>query len=128
MSFGWLVQPKVYAALNGVISCDVYDIAPQVSDFPYVVIGDELAVENGTDTTVNNLVNFTIHVWTREDSSKRAKEIQGEVFDALHLLRFTEANYLFTENYFVSSQAPFVDADGVTRHGVQEFKLTVERV
>ena len=93
MSFEWVVQEKIFAALDGVISAPVYDIAPQKSAFPYVTIG----------------------------------QIQGEVFDALHLIRFSETGYLFTENYFLTSQT-FFDVDGITRHGVQEFKLTIERV
>ena len=127
MSFEWVVQEKIFAALDGVISVPVYDIAPQKTSFPYVTIGEALASENGTDTTINQLVSFTINVWSDEDSSKQTKQIQGEVFDALHLIRFSETGYLFTENYFLTSQT-FFDVDGITRHGVQEFKLTIERV
>ena len=128
MSFGWVVQPKIFAALNGVISCPVYDVAPQNSNYPYVIIGDEISNENVTDTTINNQVVFSVHVWSQKDSSKEAKHIQGEIYDALHLTRFVDVDYAFTETYFVNSQAPFIDSDGVTRHGVQEFKLTIEKV
>lgn len=127
MSFEWIVQTKTYEALNGVISCPVYDIAPENTSYPYVTIGDALASNNDTDTTINQMVSCTVNVFSREDSSKETKLIQGEVFDALHWIRFSESGYIFTENIALTSQT-FYDADGITRRGVQEFKLTIERL
>lgn len=127
MSFEWLVQTKTFEALNGVISCPVYDTAPENSEYPYVTIGDALATNNDTDTTINQLVSCTVQVFSRQDSSKETKQIQGEVFDALHWVRFSESGYIFTENIMLTSQT-FKDTDSITRRGVQEFKLTIERV
>lgn len=127
MSFEVIVQQKLFDALNGVISCPVYDTAPENTTFPYVTIGDALATNNDTDTTINQLVSCTVQVYSRQDSSKETKLIQSEVFDALHWVRFSESGYIFTENIMLTSQT-FKDADAITRRGVQEFKLTIERV
>ena len=127
MSFEWTVQTQIFSALDGVVSCPVYDTAPQDSSFPYITIGEAITQENGTQTTINQHVNYTINVWSRKDSSKETKVLQGEVFDALHLTKFSASGYSFTENICLSSQ-DFKDTDAVTRHGVQEFKLTIERV
>lgn len=128
MSFEVIVQEKLFEALNGVISCPVYDTAPEGSDYPYCTIGDALATNNDTDTTINQIVSCTVLVFSQDDvSSKEVKQIQGEVFDALHWVRFSESGYIFTENIMLTSQT-FKDADGITRRGVQEFKLTIERV
>lgn len=127
MSFELIVQQKVFAALNGNLSCEVYDTAPENSPYPFVTIGEAIANEWDTDNEIGQDVNYTINVWTREDSSKQAKTIQGEVYNILHLNRFLESGYHFTENYFLSSNI-FKDTDSITRNGVQEFKLTIEKV
>lgn len=127
MNFEYLVQKSVYEALNGNISVPVYDIAPEKTPYPYVTIGEDLSVENGTDTTTNDLVSFTINTWSRSDSSKEIKLLMGEIKQILHLMRFTEPDVLFTANYFKTSQV-FYDTDGITRHGVQEFNLTIEEL
>lgn len=128
MSFPWVVQTAIYSALNNSVSCQVYDVAPQNSDFPYITIGQATAIVNDTDTTVSQQFEYTIHVWTEgNESSKECKLLQGEVFDALYLIKFSETGYKFTKNTFLNSDS-FVDSDGVTRHGIQDFKLTIERV
>ena len=125
MSFENVVQSNIFTALDAALSIPVYDVAPQDSSFPYVTIGESLLSDNDTDTTINNLVSYTINVWSREYGFKETKTIQGEVKDALHLVTFSETGFSFTENYFLSSQS-FTDQDGITRHGVQEFKLTIQ--
>ena len=125
MSFDLITQKKIYEALNGVISCPVYDNAPQGSSFPYVTIGEANLTDNDTDSTQNVYISYVIHVWSRADGRKEIKTIMGEIYNALHLTKFTESGYSFTENYFLSSDS-FVETDGKTRHGVQTFKLTME--
>jgi hypothetical protein len=125
VSFDLITQKKIYEALNGVISCPVYDNAPQGSGFPYVTIGEANLTDNDTDSTQNVYISYVIHVWSRSDGRKEIKTIMGEIYSALHLTKFSESGYSFTENYFLSSDS-FVDSDGKTRHGVQTFKLTME--
>ena len=125
MSFDLITQKKIYEALNGVISCPVYDNAPQGSSFPYVTIGEANLTDNDTDSTQNVYISYVIHVWSRADGRKEIKTIMGEIYNALHLTKFSESGYSFTENYFLSSDS-FVETDGKTRHGVQTFKLTME--
>ena len=91
MSFETVVQTKIYEALNGVISCPVYDRAPQEGEFPYATIGESIHVDNDSDGIVGNLVNYTINLWSRKRSRLELKTLQGEVFDALHLTEFSEA-------------------------------------
>jgi hypothetical protein len=125
MSFDLITQKKIYEALSGVISCPVYDNAPQGSAFPYVTIGEANLTDNDTDSTQNVYISYVIHVWSRADGRKEIKTIMGEIYNALHLTKFSESGYSFTENYFLSSDS-FVETDGKTRHGVQTFKLTME--
>ena len=125
MSFDLITQKKIYEALNGVISCPVYDNAPQGASFPYVTIGEANLTDNDTDSTQNVYISYVIHVWSQADGRKEIKTIMGEIYSALHLTKFSESGYSFTENYFLSSDS-FVETDGKTRHGTQTFKLTME--
>ena len=127
MSFDLVTQKKIYEALNGVVSCSVYDNAPQGASFPYVTIGEANLLDDDTDTEQGVLISYVIHTWSRSDGYKEIKTIMGEIYNALHLTKFSESGYSFTENYFLSSD-PFVETDGKTRHGVQNFKLTMEIV
>ena len=58
MSFEWVVQTNTFAALDGVVSVPVYSVAPQDASLPYITIGDASAVENGTQTTINQRVSL----------------------------------------------------------------------
>ena len=127
MSFDLVTQKKIYEALNGVISCPVYDNAPQGASFPYVTIGEANLLDDDTDTEQGVLISYVIHTWSQADGRKETKTIMGEIYNALHLTKFSESGYSFTENYFLSSDS-FVETDGKTRHGVQNFKLTMEIV
>ena len=127
MSFDLITQKKIYEALNGVISCPVYDNAPQGVSFPYVTIGEANLTDNDTDSSQSVYISYVIHTWSQADGRKETKTIMGEIYNALHLTKFSESGYSFTENYFLSSDS-FVETDGKTRHGVQTFKLTMEIV
>ena len=127
MSFETVVQSNIFTALSGVISVPVYDQAPQNASFPYVTIGEASAALNDTDTDTTQHVNYTIHVWSRTFGKKEAQEIIGEVFDELHLLKFSEIGYTFTENFRTASEC-FIDNDGKTFHGIITFKLNINKV
>ncbi len=126
MSFETVIQSNIYAAISGVISVPVYDQAPQDVSFPYVTIGEANAADNDTDTDDTQLTNYTLHVWSRAFGKKEAQLIIGELKDALHLLKFSEAGYTFTENYRLTTDC-FVDSDGKTFHGTITFKLNINK-
>ena len=131
MSFEWVSQQKIFEALNGNISCDVYDVAPQGAQYPHADFGETISSEGGTSTETSKSMSYSINIWARQNGSEsdvmQVKKLQDEVFDALHLLKFSEVGFSFTENYSVSTQN-FKDIDGVTRHGVQEFQFNIEKV
>jgi hypothetical protein len=127
VSFETIISVQIYAALNGVISTSIYEQVPQGTEFPYVAIGQINHVEDDTDSTTARECTYTLHTWSDSHSLKEAQLIQGEMFDALHLLKFVEVGYTFTENYYLSSEI-FTDSDGQTKHGVSTFKLTIQKV
>lgn len=146
MSAEYEIQKSVYLALrastnlsallakdvNDKTKSAIYDNVPEAVDsgsdsvFPYVTIGDDTALEWDTDTSVGKEATLTIHSWSRYRGRKEVKQIQGAIYDVLHL-----SNLIITGYYSVLMRSEYsetlVDPDGLTRHGVQRFRLIMEK-
>lgn len=146
MSIEYLIQEAIYDKLIGDNTLKsalapnvqdstkgaIYDNVPQAVDsgsdsvFPYVTIGDDTMLDWDTDTSQGKEATLTIHVWSRYRGRKEVKEIQGIIYDALHL-----SNLIITGYHSVLMLSEFsetlLDPDGLTRHGVQRFRLIVEK-
>jgi len=146
MSAEYEVQKAVYLALRAdtnllaMLARDVndktkpaiYDNVPEAVDagsdsvFPYVTIGDDTFIEWDTDNSQGKEGTLTIHSWSRYRGRKEVKEIQGAIYDRLHL-----SNLIFNGYYSVLMLSEYsetlVDPDGLTRHGVQRFRLIMEK-
>lgn len=121
-----------YAALTNLLatapdgSAAIYDHVPQETDFPYVSIGDTTSIEWDTDTSLGSEDTVTIHVWSRYRGRKETKEIQLELYNALHRhnLTISGATTVTCDWEFAESE---VDTDGLTRHGITRFRLLIEQ-
>lgn len=138
MSFELVVQKAVLEALTAnadiiAESIPVRDNVPQPrkgnerNKFPYIVIGEDNHNTIDTDTELMNLVSITVHVWSRERGRAETKRIQGYIYDTLHRANLTQTGYKFV-NIMQDNSTSFLDADGITRHGVQTFNLIIERL
>lgn len=131
MSFEIAVQQAIHDQLAGnaplmALVTGIYDeIQQDNSAFPYVQIGEAQHTEFDTDTTIGELVTATIHVWSRTPGKRETKAIQGAIFDALNRASLTATGFSFITCERLSSET-FKDADGITRHGVQQFKIILE--
>lgn len=126
---------KNYADLSALLADDVrpnisgsavYDHVPQDAVFPYVAIGDTTSAEWDTDTSLGSEATATIHVWSRERGRMEAKEIQRELYNALHrhALSITGATTVTCDWEFAETE---LDTDGLTRHGITRFRLLIEQ-
>lgn len=129
MSFSTAVQQIVYDALTayGPLTATVYDSTPQDSAFPYVTIGEDIVNQDDTDSELSVAASVTVHVWSRKRGRKETKELQGHIYDALHRAALTKAGFKVVSMDFQTATS-FVDADGLTRHGVQEFRMLLEKL
>ena len=132
MSFETAVQTAISVALKAdaglmALISGVYDSVPQTEVFPYVTIGEDSHVGWSTNTTLGTDVNAVISVWSRERGRKETKQIQGEIYDALNRATLTYAGYDII-NIELEGSESFMDADGLTRHGVQSFRVLIQRV
>ena len=104
MSFETAIQTTIYTALKAdaplsAVVVDVYDDVPQPtdtgdsSDFPYVTIGETVHSDWDTVTSVGDDATLTIHTWSRFAGRSEVKEIQGLIYDVLHLANLTLVGY-----------------------------------
>jgi hypothetical protein len=89
------------------------------------VIGDDTAVPFDTKTSTGFEFSVVLHTWSQKRGKKEIKEMQGAIYDLLHLSTIAVAGYdtVMCEFEFEES---FLEDDGVTRHGVQRFNLTFD--
>jgi hypothetical protein len=146
MSAEYEIQKTIYAKLRAdtnlatLLAKDVqnknasaiYDNVPEAVDsgndsvFPYVTIGDDTAIDWDTDNSQGKEATLTIHSWSRYRGRKEVKQIQGAIYDSLHLSNLIITGYhsvLIVSEY----SETLMDPDGLTRHGVQRFRLIVEK-
>lgn len=132
MSLEAAVQSAIYSALAASQPLldqvsGVFDDVPQdYNQFPYVTIGEAAHAELDTDTTSGHVVTAVIHTWSRQPGRRETKLIQGAIYDALHRAVLTHDDAEFIDCHFISSES-FIDADGQTRHGVQQFKILLDQ-
>ena len=125
-------QQAVYTALNGNISGGVYDDAPFLpegmprQDFPYCVIGNDTFLPFDTDDTVGANITITLHFWSRYSGMDEVKDLMEEAYDLLNraALVVTGMNVVDCLHEFSETS---VDPDGRTRHGVQRYRLTLQK-
>jgi hypothetical protein len=131
VSYELAVQTAIHTALNGdptlgAMVTGIYDSVPQDTAYPYVTVGEDNHNEWDTNTTLGSDCTITIHTWSRKRGSKETKTIQGAIYDTLHRSDLSVTGYKIDLTDFVSSQS-FTDSDGLTRHGVQTFRMLIER-
>ena len=124
----WEAQKAIYAALKAALNpVTVYDHVPQRASFPYVTIGEDTTVDAGDKTAEGQDITLTIHAWSRKRGRKEVKQILGQVRGALLGQPLMVAGYTVRFVRFEFGTT-FKDADGVTYHGVQRYRIVVDDV
>ena len=131
--FETTIQKVVYDKLNAGLSYSVFDDVPYLpvgapeTDFPYVVIGDDTAIAFDTDDQVGMESTVTIHVWSRSGGRKQCKDILSEIYVLLNRASLTTTGYNYIDCLFEFSET-FTEDDGITRHGVARYRITLQEV
>lgn len=131
----WEAQVALRAVLTGddahmaLLAGDgVLDEPEQDAPFPYQTIDD--ISENFADTfsTGMRVLTATIHTWSRYKGNKEAIAIQASELKLLH--RLTGAQLPLSSLYCVGCRCTYSDVqrdpDGLTRHGVTRYEITVQ--
>lgn len=123
------LQKSIYARLSDQLTtAEVFDHMPASKDYPCVIIGDDLSRENDTDTENGFDTVLTIHSWVSDPNQRgyaNLNLIMDEVYNALHNYDLTVVGY-GVSGIFQDFSEKMRDSDGITRHGIQRFRIYFE--
>jgi len=123
------LQQTVFTALDQSstlqnLVTDVYDFVPESTAFPYVKIGEQTMVDDGTKDKKGSDFTLEVHTFSRYRGSVEIKNIMSVVYDILH-----ESSLSVSGASLVNMRFEFSDIikenDGLTTHGVQRFRVFV---
>ena len=122
------LQTSVYNALTGNSSLTssvtgIYDFVPENTSFPYVKVGDQTIVDDGTKDKKGSDFTLIVHTFSRYRGSKEIKEIMSLVYDVLHESSLTISGAMNNMRFEFSDIIK--EPDGLTTHGVQRFRTFV---
>jgi hypothetical protein len=130
-AFNTAAQTMVFGALNGNLTgCTVFDSPPFLPEgapsttFPYCVIGNDTARAWDTDDTRGAEITLTLHFWSRAQGFKEVKALMDQAYGLVNRATLTASGYDVIDCLFEFSDA-MDDPDGVTKHGVQRYRLTI---
>jgi len=127
----WNLQKAIYAKLNdatisgaSVSDVPIYDDVPEGTAAPYINIGEETAINDGTKTVDAVEHTLTIHIWSEYRGRYEIKHIMQQVYQNLHNTAITVSGASLV-NIRQEFATTLEEADGITRHGVMRFRAIV---
>jgi len=109
----------------------IYDNPAQVADpasdaaFPFITLSGGTSQPWDTDTDRGDEAIVQVHVWSRASNSLETKQIQDAIYSILHRGTIVISGSVFIGSDYIT-QTVQRDPDGITRHGVQEFRIIYE--
>ncbi|MCP4491107.1 MAG: DUF3168 domain-containing protein [Gammaproteobacteria bacterium] len=122
------VYVVIFNRLESVLTVPVGDHIPQDGGYPYVQV-NPLNLTND-DTVEDRGFSATIDViaWSRYKGSQQIAEMMGDIYTALHRYDLDDsANYCIVGIHQEFSKI-ITESDGLTRQGIQRFKLFFEEI
>jgi hypothetical protein len=104
----------------------VFDAVPKNQSYPYIALGEDTASDWSTKTNSGEEITHTLHVWSRYDGKKEAKEIMNLILESLSQPLSIEGGF-FIEFSKVELMEVFDDPDGLTRHGVMRLRFRISQ-
>ncbi len=115
------LQTAIYTALQA-SSYNVYDDVPVDAEAPYIVIGDDTLINDNADDFEGFDATVTIHTWSEYRGRAEIKTMQYSIYELLNHTDMTVVGYNLINIYQEFSES-MLDPDGITRHGVQRFRV-----
>lgn len=111
------------AALKAIVGSRVYDSPPETVVFPYVQVGDVQTLPFEDGGCIDGSEQYpTIHTWARsQTASADVHRMNAAIRAALHNQALPLAGHTLQTMQFQTSRV-MRDRDGVTRHGILDFR------
>lgn len=124
------IQQAVVAALRSAPylheeGAEVFDHVPQKQMPPYVQVGEAVVQANDSEGVNGITVALRIHAWSNYSGRDRLHKMQMDIYRALHHADFELTEYSDVSCDFSSGES-FIDSDGKTRHGIQDFIIRAD--
>ena len=131
MSIGqFALQTAIYSTLSNdnnltsTLGAGVFDEVTEGATYPFVLLGEETAIDYGTKDLVGGETTINIHIWSQYKGSKETKNIMDRIHDLLHDSDISVSGFNLINLRFEYSDI-MRDPDGVTRHGVMRFRAII---
>ena len=120
------VQAVIYGALTSALSpVAVLDAAGPDQEFPYVTVGEFAGEHDDTLSDQCVYLDAMIHVWSRQAGMQQTQFLMEAIKDALHRQKFSLPGQMQWVSCVWEYGQVLRDPDGVTRHGVMRFRISV---
>lgn len=120
------LQKAMYTAIKTAVApVSVFDEVPDNQSPPYISIGEATCTDWDTDTNIGDEVTMTIHSWSQGRGYKDVKNMMDQIKSALHEQKISAfgLNVVMVVQEF---SEVMLESDGLTRHGVQRFRILME--
>lgn len=132
----WDVQTALYSRLAGAAgltallaagAAGVCDHVPEGLAFPYVVLSGLRTEASDTQQSHGYDITLTIASYSRAEGMKELRSVMAAIYDALHDASFTVPNQTLILCRQISAETQ-LESDGITRAGLQRFRIITEPV
>jgi hypothetical protein len=125
-SASWALQQALYTALEAHAPLrtrvsGIYDAPPQDAAMPYVTIGEDVMSDASGKAMRSSDHRLALHIWSRSAGKKEAKQLLALVDEALEQQPLLPAGFALINMRFLQSTV-LTDADGLTQHGIAEYR------
>lgn len=103
---------------------EIYDDVPEGASYPYVVLGEETAVDVSAKDKDIFEHTLTIHAWSQYRGRRGIKAMMESIHDSLHNQSISVSGASLV-NLRQEFQTTLLENDGITRHGVIRFRAVV---
>ena len=122
---------KSFSALTTLVADRIYDFVPEDASPPFVVIGDDTAIDWSTKTNNGWEVTVTIHCWDFQKAGRKSvKAILSAIYDALHRQDVPITGFKLVEmqsEFETTIQDTSVEGDNDHYyHGIARYRALIE--
>lgn len=103
----------------------IFDHVPPEATFPFLTLGEAVAVPFDTKDRSGMSQTITLHVWSRYRGRKQVKDVLKAVYDTLHQGTLSVAGQDFVDCRFEAAET-MLDDDGLTYHGVARYRVRTQ--
>lgn len=122
-----MARLRAAPAVTALVGARINYRRPETEDFPQIAGFDTFGIRDDATCVTGTEITMNVHVWTRDgmDPLQDARAIAHEVAVALHDYPLAlPSNHLVTLEH--RGERVFYDPDGLTGHGVVEFRAITQ--